>query len=56
VPDKKVLDKEAADVQFIESSLSRVTLGKVFAECFLGFTECLKHSTKQLCLVVTYQS
>jgi hypothetical protein len=32
--------------------LSRVTLGKDFSESFLGFAECLKHSTKQLCLVV----
>lgn len=23
-----------------------------FTECFLCFTECLKHSTKQLCLIV----
>jgi hypothetical protein len=34
------------------SSPTRVTLDKEFAECFLGFTECLKHSAKQLCLVV----
>lgn len=51
---EKVLDKEAvADVQFVDTSLSRVTLGKDFAECFLGSTECLKHSAKQLCLVVS---
>jgi hypothetical protein len=44
---QKVLDKEAtADVQFAETSLPRVTLGKGFAECFLGFAECLKHSAK----------
>jgi hypothetical protein len=43
---QKVLGKEAvADVQFTESYLPRVTLGK-------EFTECLKHSTKQLCSVV----
>jgi hypothetical protein len=35
---QKVLGKEAvADVQFAERSLPSVTLGKVFAECFLGF-------------------
>jgi hypothetical protein len=32
---QKVLSKEAiADVQFVETSLSRVTLGKEFANCF----------------------
>jgi hypothetical protein len=41
---QKVLGKEAvADVQFAERSLPSVTLGKVFAECFLGFAECLRH-------------
>jgi hypothetical protein len=50
---QKVLGKEAvADVQFAERSLPSVTLGKVFAECFLGFAECLRHSTKELCPVV----
>jgi hypothetical protein len=35
---QKVLDKEGiADVQSTKSSLSRVTLGKEFAKCFLGF-------------------
>jgi hypothetical protein len=34
---QKVLGKEAVvDVQFAERSLPSVTLGKVFAECFLG--------------------
>jgi hypothetical protein len=32
-----------------------VTLGKKFAECFLGFAECLKHTTKQLYPVVSLQ-
>jgi hypothetical protein len=32
--------------------LPSVTLGKVFAECFLGFAECLRHSAKELCPVV----
>jgi hypothetical protein len=51
---QKVLGKEAvADVQFAERSLSSVTLGKVFAECFLGFVECLRHSAKELCPVVS---
>jgi hypothetical protein len=50
---QKVLGKEAvADVQFAERSLPSVTLGKVFAECFLGFAECLRHSAKELCPVV----
>jgi hypothetical protein len=40
---QKVLGKEAvADVQF----------GKVFAECFICFAECLRHSAKELCPVV----
>jgi hypothetical protein len=51
---QKVLGKEAvADVQFAERSLPSVTLGKVFAECFLGFAECLRHSAKKLCPVVS---
>jgi hypothetical protein len=50
---QKVLDKEVvADVQFAERSLPSVTLGKVFAECFLSFAECLRHSAKELCPVV----
>jgi hypothetical protein len=47
---QKVLDKEAVpDVQFAETSLSRVTLGKDFPKRFPDFTEC---SAKQLCPVV----
>jgi hypothetical protein len=50
---QKILSKEVvANVQFTETFLPRVTLGKVFAESFVGFAECLKHSSKQLCLVV----
>jgi hypothetical protein len=50
---QKILGKEAvADVQFAERSLPSVTLDKVFAECFLGFAECLRHSAKELCPVV----
>jgi hypothetical protein len=50
---QKVLGKEAViDVQFAERSLPSITLGKVFAECFLGFAECLRHSAKELCPVV----
>jgi hypothetical protein len=44
---QKVLGKEVvADVLFIELSLSSFILGKHFAECFSGFAECFKHSTK----------
>jgi hypothetical protein len=51
---QKVLDKEAvADVQFAERSLPSVTLGKGFAECKIAFAECLRHSAKELCPVVT---
>jgi hypothetical protein len=43
----KALDKEiVADVQFIEYSLSSVTLVKTFVECYRGFPECLRHSEK----------
>jgi hypothetical protein len=35
-----------ADVQFIETSLPSVTLGKDFTECFSGFAECFRHSAK----------
>jgi hypothetical protein len=50
---QKVLGKEAvADVQFVERSLSSVTLGKAFAECKIAFAECLRHSAKELCPVV----
>jgi hypothetical protein len=46
---QKELGKEViADVQFTETSLSSVTLGKYFTECFLGFAECFRHSAKQL--------
>jgi hypothetical protein len=49
----KVLGKEViADVQFAELSLSSATLGKEFAECFSGFAECFRHSTKILIPVV----
>jgi hypothetical protein len=50
---QKVLGKEAVvDVQFAERFLPRVTLGKDFAECFLGFAECFKHSAKRSTPVV----
>jgi hypothetical protein len=49
----KVLDKEVvADVQFIDSSLPSVTLGKAFVERYRGFAECLRHSTKNSVPVV----
>jgi hypothetical protein len=52
-PIKKIFSKEAvADVQFTEPSLPSVTLGKAFTECFLGFAECFRHSTKKLFSVV----
>lgn len=54
---QKVLDKKViADVQFDETSLPKVTLGKEFVDCFLDFTECLNHSTKQVVLVVPLAS
>jgi hypothetical protein len=56
VLDKKVLGKEAvADVLFAEPSLPSVTLGKHFAECFLGFAECFRHSAKRPISVVEGQ-
>jgi hypothetical protein len=39
-------------VQFNETSLLRATLGKVFAESFLRFAKCLKHSTNKCQVVV----
>jgi hypothetical protein len=33
--------------------LPSVTLGKAFAECKIAFAECLRHTTKELCPVVT---
>jgi hypothetical protein len=51
---QKVFSKESiADIRFAKTSLPRVTLVNAFAECFLGFAECLKHSAKKLCPVVT---
>jgi hypothetical protein len=32
--------------------LPSATLGKAFAECFYGFAECFRHSTKAAILVV----
>jgi hypothetical protein len=44
---QKVLGKEViVDVQFAKTSLPIVTLDKDFAERFLGFANCLKHSAK----------
>jgi hypothetical protein len=49
----RVLEKEAVvDVQFTKPSLSSVTLGKNFAECFPTFVECFRHLAKNLFLVV----
>jgi hypothetical protein len=48
------LGKETTvDVQFAERSLPSVTLGKAFAECKIAFAECLRHTAKELCPVVT---
>jgi hypothetical protein len=33
--------------------LPSVTLGKAFAECKIAFAECLRHTAKELCPVVT---
>jgi hypothetical protein len=45
---KKVLDKEGfADVLFVEPYLPSATLGKACAECFSGFDEYFRHSTKK---------
>jgi hypothetical protein len=50
---EKALGKEGfADALFAEPSLPSVTLGKAFAECFQGFAECFRHSTKRLIPVV----
>jgi hypothetical protein len=50
---QKVLGKEVvADVQFAECSLPSVTLGKAFAECRIAFAVCLRHTAKELILVV----
>jgi hypothetical protein len=51
---EKALGKEGfADALFTEPSLPSVTLGKAFAECFQGFTECFRHSAKRLIPVVS---
>jgi hypothetical protein len=45
---EKVLDKEGfVDVLFAKPSLPSATLGKAYAECFPGFAEFFRHSTKQ---------
>ena len=41
-----------ADKSYAGGSLPSVTLGKLFAECKLGFVECLGHSAKNPCPVV----
>ena len=41
-----------ADKSYADGSLPSVTLGKLFAECKLGFAECLGHSAKNPCPVV----
>jgi hypothetical protein len=50
------LGKVFADVPFAEPCLSSATLGKAFAECFSGFAECFRHSTKRSIPVVNYLS
>jgi hypothetical protein len=50
---EKALDKKGfADALFAETFLPNVTLGKAFTECFKGFVECFRHSTKRLISVV----
>jgi hypothetical protein len=51
---EKALGKEGfADALFVEPSLPSATLGKAFAECFPGFTECFRHSAKRSIPVVS---
>ena len=51
--DKKTLGKETfAGTVDVECRLPSVTLGKAFAECFLGFAVCLGHTAKVLFPVV----
>ena len=50
---QKTLDKLVfADTGFAECCLPSVILDKPFAECFLGFAECLWHTTMRLFPVV----
>jgi hypothetical protein len=43
----KIFDKKTViDVYFTKTYLSSVTLDKDFVECFIGFTECFRHSAK----------
>jgi hypothetical protein len=50
---EKVLGKEPfADKVFVECSLPSVTLVKAFAECKITFTECIRHSVKNVISVV----
>ena len=39
---------------YVVCSLSSVTLGKAFAECFVGFAECLWHTAKPRFPVVNF--
>jgi hypothetical protein len=48
----RLLSEAFADVLFIEPSLPSATVGKDFSECFSGFAEWFKHSTKHLIPVV----
>jgi hypothetical protein len=41
-----------ADQNFTEGSLPSAALGKAFVECKIAFAECLRHSAKNLILVV----
>jgi hypothetical protein len=54
-PRKNIGKEGFADVLFTEPSLSSVTLGKAFAECFLGFAECFRHSAKPANPVVCFE-
>jgi hypothetical protein len=52
--DKDFVKCSIKSTWFAELSLPSVTLGKAFAECFLGFAECFRHSTKKLISVVKH--
>lgn len=45
-----------ADIQFTETSLSRVTLGKDFDESFLGFTEPMSCSVRSWRVLIIWRS
>jgi hypothetical protein len=52
VPDIKYSTKRLLPI----NSLSSPTLGKAFAECYLGFTECFQHLLKNSIMVVNLRT